>query len=231
MEDNYFKDIYLKQIIKTGKLTCWFGAVLVFVPAMIVTFYFKILPDKAPLMVALTAQLSINAVWWFIEPISFFPILGVPGTYMSFLTGNVSNLRIPCAASALKATDTKLGTDEGAIISTIGVGASIFVNIIILVAGVLAGTKLLSMLPDTVTSKLPLLLPALFGAVFAQFAIDDIKGGICAMGLAVGSILLYNHGYLGWFPIDPFILVILIPIFGTMLFKRLTYKAAPEEQT
>ncbi|QSX05541.1 hypothetical protein JYG23_12810 [Sedimentibacter sp. zth1] len=224
MNNNYYNQKYIPQIIRTGKITCWVGTLLVFLPAIIVTFVFGIVPSKGPLMVALVAQLSINAVWWFVEPISFFPILGIPGTYISFLSGNISNLRIPCAAAALKATETEVGSEEGSVISTIGVGASVFVNILLLVVGVIVGTKLISMLPESVTKSFSLLLPALFGAVFAQFAVDDIKNAICGMSLGIGSLLLYKMGLFNWIPFDPFIVNILVPIFGTMLFAKLTYK-------
>lgn len=222
--NNYYKETYIPQIVKIGKLTCWIGAILIFIPALIVTTFYGIVPSKGPLMVALVAQLSVNVVWWFIEPISFFPILGIPGTYVSFLSGNISNLRIPCAAAALKATDTEVGTDEGSIISTIGVSASVFVNIILLVIGVVVGSKLIQLLPDSITNSFSYLLPALFGAVFAQFAVDDIKNGVCGMGLGIITLLLYNKGLFNWIPLDPYVINILVPIFGTMLFARFTHK-------
>ncbi|MEA4878466.1 hypothetical protein SDC9_101018 [bioreactor metagenome] len=221
---NYYNDTYIPQITKAGKWTCWIGAFLVFFPALAVTYLFNIVPEKGPLMVALVAQLSVNAVWWFIEPISFFPILGIPGTYISFLSGNISNLRIPCAAAALKATNTEVGSEEGSVISTIGVGASVFVNIILLVVGVIVGTKLIAMLPKNVTDSFSFLLPALFGAVFAQFSLDDVKSGVCGMGLGILCLTLYNKGLFNWLPLDPYIINILVPIFGTMLFAKLTYK-------
>lgn len=224
MEKNYYQNTFLPGIIRTGKWTCWIGAIIVFLPAIAVTVFYGIVPAKGPFMVAIIAQLSVNAVWWFIEPISFFPILGIPGTYVSFLSGNISNLRIPCAAAALKATETQVGSEKGSIISTIGVGASVFVNIILLVIGVIVGTKLIAMLPKNVTDSFSFLLPALFGAVFAQFAVDDIKSAICGMGLGVGTLLLYNRGVFDWIPFDPFVINILVPIFGTMLFARIVYK-------
>lgn len=230
MNNNYYKDTYIPQIIKSGKITCWIGAVLVFLPVIIVTFFYRIVPDKGPLTIALVAQLSVNAVWWFIEPISFFPILGVPGTYVTFLSGNIANLRIPCAAAALKATDTDIGTEEGSVISTIGVSASVFVNVIMLIVGVLVGSKLISMLPQNIKNSLSFLLPALFGGVFAQFCVDDIKCGICGMALGVACLYCYNHGLFNWIPFDPFVATILIPIFGTMLFAKLTYKPTKTEE-
>lgn len=225
---NYYREEYLPGIIKYGKITDFLACIFVFVPALIVTFYYGIIPAKGPFMVAIVAQLSVNAVWWVIEPVSFFPVLGIPGSYMAFLSGNNSNLRMPCAAAALKATDTQVGTDEGSIISTIGVGASVFVNIVFLIIGVLVGAALIAVLPSGVKDALNYLLPALFGAVFAQFAIDDWKTGIVAMGLGVLCMVLYNNGMFNWLPIDPFVVNVLVPIFGTMIYARIAYK--PEKK-
>lgn len=230
MSQNYYQEKYLPGIIKTGKWTSWVGALFVFVPALVVTFFFGIMPAKGPFMVAIVAQLSVNAVWWFIEPVSFFPVLGVPGTYMSFLSGNVSNLRLPCAAAALKATDTEVGTEKGSIISTIGVATSVIVNTIFLVIGVVVGSKLISMLPKSVTDSFTFLLPALFGAVYAQFAVDDVKSGVCGISLGVITLLLYNRGMFNWLPIDPFVANLVIPIFGTMMFARAMYKRKLKKQ-
>lgn len=226
--NNYYKDEFLPKIIRIGKWTNWVAVLWVMVPAITVTFFFGIVPGKTQLMTALAAQISVNAVWWFVEPVSFFQVLGVPGTYMAFLTGNVSNLRLPCAAAALKATNTIIGTEKGTIISTIGVSASVFMNTTLLTICVVAGSHIMNMLPDAIVTKLTLLLPALFGAIFAQFAVDDVKSAICGMGLAIGSLLLYTKGLLNWFPIDPFIPAIIIPIFGTMIFTRITFNKRKE---
>lgn len=223
MSKNYYDEVYIPQIVKAGKLTGWIGILLIFAPVLVVTFFYRVIPDREPLMIAILAQLSINAVWWVIEPVSFFPILGVPGTYIACLSGNVSNLRIPCAAAALKATGIKVGTQEGSIISTIGISASVFVNIILLSIGVSVGSSLLASLPKEITVVLNFLLPSLFGAVFAQFAIDDPKNASVAMTIGVGSLIAYNNGLFNWFPIDPFIPTIFLPIFGTLVIARIMY--------
>ena len=80
---------------------------------------------------------------WFVEPISYFPIVGVAGTYMAFVSGNISNLRIPCAMIAQKAAGVEPGTDRGSIVATLGMAVSIIVNVIILAAGIFAGAQVL----------------------------------------------------------------------------------------
>lgn len=219
----YYKNSYLPSINKLGKATGWIAALLIFAPVLAVTFIFGIVPRTDFLLIAVAAQLSVNAVWWVIEPISFYPILGVPGTYIAFLSGNISNLRIPCAAAAQRAVGVEPGSDEATVVSTIGIAASVYVNVILLTIAVIIGSTVLQQLPEGVISALNFLLPSLFGAVFAQFAIDDKKTGVIAMLIAIVTLLAYKNGMFNWLPLDPFIAVILIPIFGTVLAARIMY--------
>lgn len=221
---DYYHEKYLPSVIKIGKLTCLLGGVLCFVPAVVVTWGFGIVPTKTAFISVIVAQLTINAAYWIIEPISFFPVLGVSGTYIAFLSGNISNMRVPCAVAALNATDTKLGTKEASVISSIGVSVSVFVNILFLLAGVIAGTKVIGALPNGLVESLNYLLPALIGGCFSMIAADDLKSSICAAILGCGALWFYNRGMFNWFPIDPFIPCLIIPIFGTLIFSSVIYK-------
>ena len=109
-------------------------------------------------------QISVSGAFYIVEPISYFPILGIPGTYLTFLSGNTSNMRVPCSSVAQEAAGVEMGTEEGSIISTIGIATSILVNVVILTVGAVAGSVILNILPAPVKEALNFLLPALFGA-------------------------------------------------------------------
>ena len=68
------------------------------------------------------------------EPISYFLIVGVAGTYMAFVSGNISNLRIPCAMIAQKAAGVEPGTDKGSIVATLGMAVSIILALCLFLA-------------------------------------------------------------------------------------------------
>ena len=72
-------------------------------PLVILAVVFKIMPPLNAILAAATIRISACLVYYFIEPISFQPVLGIPGTYMAFLSGNLSNLRVPCSSVAQKA--------------------------------------------------------------------------------------------------------------------------------
>lgn len=166
---------YLPFIIKWGRITNWTALVLCFSPALVLAVGFGLMPPLSAILSGFLAITSAVGVIWFVEPISYFPIVGVAGTYMAFISGNISNLRIPCAMIAQKAAGVEPGTDRGSIVATLGMAVSIIVNVIILAAGIFAGAQVLQQLPAFVVNALQLLLPALFGAIFVQFAMSKLK--------------------------------------------------------
>lgn len=169
-----YNEEYLPFMIRYGRLTLSLGIIAALVPGIILSFGFGIMPPISALLASTMAIVSMSAPNYIIEPVSYSPILGIPGTYMSFLSGNISNMRLPCSIAAQKAAEVESGTEEGSIISTIGIAVSILVNISILTIGVILGGSVLSKIPAEVVEKLNLILPALFGSVFGQVLIQFI---------------------------------------------------------
>jgi len=222
--DNTFNDDYIPYVAKIGKLTNWLGVLVSFGPPLVLLVIFGVIPPASAVLSAFIAIFSAVGINWFIEPISYFPIIGVAGTYMAFLTGNISNLRIPCAAVSQKVAGVEPGTDEGTIISTLGMAVSVLVNIGILIIGVFAGTYILSLLPDSVTSTLNYLLPALFGALFVQFALMKLQIAPIAMALALILGYLVNAGVFSFLPGTPSYVTTLGTVFGTIAISMVLYK-------
>lgn len=212
MKDIY-NDEYLPSIIKTGRIILSISAVVFFVPFLATWFIYGIQPRWDAILPGVVAWSLMNAPWWLSEPISYFPVLGVAGTFISFLSGNGSNMRMPCAVASQKAAGVLPGTIQGSVISTIGISVSVFVNLAILIAGVLAGQAALAALSPSITAALNFLLPALFGCVFANFLMNNKRSGGVAIGLAVGFLVAYDNGL----KVYVFsIFKMLVPIFGTM---------------
>ena len=154
----------------------------------------------------------------------------IPGTYMSFLSGNIGNLRLPVAAAAQEAANVEPGTEQGTIISTIGVAISIIVNVLVLTIGVILGASVLSKLPQSVVTALNNILPALFGAMFGQQFISNPKIGIVAAILAGGMIWLSKIGALAIFPFGGTYMIIIVAVFGSILIGRYLNKDAINEE-
>lgn len=233
MNDNkaYFEKEYMPKMHRIGKLTGLLGVVLSFAPAIVLAVVYGLLPDPAALLTAFIAALSAFGFLWVVEPISYFTVLGPVGTYMAFLSGNISNMRVPCASMAQASVGVQPGTDEGSIISTIGMATSVVINISVLTIGVILGNQVLSMLPAAVTEALNYLLPALFGALLMQFG---LKQKSLASGILVFSILIYvaiNAGLFNWLPGASNYLGTLASVFMAIGVTLATYKKkTPEKQ-
>lgn len=72
-----------------------------------------------------------------VEFLVYSPMLGAGGSYLSFLTGNVTNMKIPCAMNARDIAETEVGTPENEIVSTISVATSAIVTTVVVAVGVL----------------------------------------------------------------------------------------------
>ena len=152
------------------------------------------------MLTAFIAGASAFGMLWFVEPISYFPVLGPVGTYMAFLSGNISNMRVPCASVAQVSANVKPGTHQGSIIATLGMAVSIVINVAVLTIGVILGSSVLSMLPASVTQALNYLLPALFGALLVQFAMKQVKLGVFVLVFGILVYLAINAGLFAWLP-------------------------------
>lgn len=219
-ESVFYKD-YIPSIIRLGRFTNLLGVFMGLLPGLVLLFVFDLHPQPQHILTRFLLIASMEGVFWFIEPISYYGVLGIPGTYMSFLSGNISNLRMPVSIAVQNAAEVEPGSEKGTIISTIGIAVSIIVNVLILTLGVILGSSVLSMVPEGVTNALTNIVPALFGALFAQQLVSDLKTGIVAACLAVAVHLIgYFTPLLNWVPGGSYWFMMVLIIFGTIFIGR-----------
>lgn len=224
MNKQYYSETYIPSIIKWGKLTLLLGILTSFLPALVVSVVFGHMPPVSAIIAGTISQISVSGAFYVVEPISYFPILGIPGTYLTFLSGNTSNMRVPCSSVAQEAAGVEMGTDKGSVISTIGIAVSILVNIAILTVGAVGGNVIISAMPEGLKAALNFLLPALYGAVFGLFAIARPKLAGVAVVIAFGMNWLLKNNFLSFFPGTPSYVVILVAVFGSIFAGSLIYK-------
>ena len=211
-----FHTDFLPFAIRWGRGLSLFGIVLAFGPCLGLAVM-GIFPSVSGVMAGIAAQLPAVVAAYFYEPISYFAILGIAGTYMGFLSGNVNNMRAPCASIAQSAANVEEGSDEGGIIATVGIAVSIFINIAFLTVGVIVGNYVVSLLPQHVLDALNLLLPALFGALFANQIVKKPKLALVALPITGIMILMNKLQLLSFLP-GKLVTPIVMPtcVFGTM---------------
>lgn len=188
--DNIYEEKFIKPIISWGRRTCLMAAIFAFAPPLYIYFAYGVMPSIGEIVKAFILIAPYAVVLQIVEPPSYFPILGIPGTYMAFLAGNISNVRVPASAVAQNAAGVKEGSPEGAVISTIAIGISVLVNLAILTVGVFVGEKLLASFPPILNDALKYILPSVFGGVFGSFAMRNIKLAIIALAVSVFLVVI-----------------------------------------
>ncbi len=221
---NEYREKFLPQITRMGRFIMIISLLLFFVPFLILWFVYGVQPQWSHLIKALIPWLLINLPWWISNPISYFPILGIPGTLLCFLSGNIANMRIPAAVAAQKAAEVEAGSEKGVLMSTVGISMSVYVNLFILAAGVIAGEAVLSALPQSFTDALGYLLPSLFGCVFASFMVGNGLAAATAIGTALLLTIGYNNGAFSFIPFDTSIFVMILPIVASIAVAYLVGK-------
>ena len=113
MDKHYFTNDYLPKMHRIGKITGILGVFASFLPALVLGFGHGLWPDLALLATCFITVTTSFGFLWVIEPISYYPVLGPVGTYMAFLSGNISNMRVPCASIAQVSAGVELGSEQG----------------------------------------------------------------------------------------------------------------------
>lgn len=142
----------------------------------------------------LKGMLGIAPMFWvvgIIEVFTFAPMLGTGGTYLGFVTGNLTNLKVPCALNAMEAAKVKAGSEEGEAISTIAIAASSITTTVVIAAGVFTLGYLRPVLESpTLAPAFANILPALFGALGVVFISKNVKLAIAPMAFMIVLFLI-----------------------------------------
>lgn len=135
--------------------------------------------------------LSVGIIWFvssIVEFLVYTPMLGAGGGYLAFITGNLINMKIPCAINARDQVGAKSGTPENEIISTLSIAASSLVTILVLALGVLLLVPLQPVLQSEVLQPaFENVVPALFGTMAYKYFRKNLK--IAAAPLVLMSLL------------------------------------------
>jgi hypothetical protein len=137
------------------------------------------------------AFLSVGLVWTVSSVVEFLiytPMLGAGGGYLAFITGNLINMKIPCAVNARDIVGAKTGTPENEIISTLSIATSSLVTILVLAVGVALLIPLQPLLQSPILAPaFDNVVPALFGAMAYKYFRRNLD--IAAAPLLVMSLL------------------------------------------
>lgn len=205
-----------KDSIRIGSPTNILAALTAFLPVIWLCTTYNCWPPVSTVLTAWGMVAASFGAFYFVEPISYYAALGMTGTYLGFLSGNIGNMRVPCAALALDVTKSKTGTIQAEVVSTMAICGSIVTNLIGTTSAVIIGGAVLAVLPEFIVAGLTKYASsAIFGATFGNFAIKYPK--IAVFALLIPVVLKMFTGL-------PAAAVIVCTVFGTLLVARVFYQ-------
>ncbi len=175
---------YMDSVHRDGRIWNLIMMVIVIMFPVIVGIIFSAMPDWAAVGKGLIATAPMYWAVGVVETVTYIPMLGAGGSYLSFVTGNISNLKLPCALNALESAGVDVKSEEGEIISTIAIAVSSIVTTVIIILGVILIIPLSPLLDNpTLKPAFDQLLPALFGALGIVFVSKNWKIAIAPVTL------------------------------------------------
>lgn len=179
---------YSKTTHILGRLVSAITVIMLVGAPFLIGKYLGAMPDLGAVG---KAFFSVGLVWTVSSVAEFLiytPMLGSGGGYLAFITGNLINMKIPCAVTARDMVGAKSGTKENEIISTLSIATSSLVTILVLAVGVLALTPLQPVLQSpTLQPAFDNVVPALFGAMAYKYYRKNLS--IAVAPLVVMSVL------------------------------------------
>ena len=175
---------YMDSVHRDGRI--WNLSVMALLLAFPVTvaILFGAAPEWGALGLGLVATAPMYWAVGAIETVTFVPMLGAGGSYLSFVTGNISNLKLPCALNALEQNEVSANSEEGEVISTIAIATSSIVTTVIIIIGVICIVPLTPILQaEVLQPAFEQILPALFGGLGVAFVSKNWKLAVAPVAL------------------------------------------------
>ena len=175
---------YMDSVHRAGRIWNLSVMAMLFLFPIGVGLIYQAMPDWHGFLMGIIATAPMYWAVAVIETFTYVPMLGAGGSYLSFVTGNISNLKLPVALNALEQAEVNINSEEGEIVSTIAIAVSSIVTTLIIILGVVLITPLTPVLNAPVLAPaFAQILPALFGGLGVVFISKNWK-------IAVAPVLL-----------------------------------------
>ena len=215
MENKDYMKTWKKGSMRIGMPTNLLAAATSFIPVIWLCTTYDCWPDPAVVLAAWGLVAISFGAFFIVEPVSYYAALGMTGTYLSFLSGNIGNMRVPCAALALEVTDSEPGTIQAEVASTMAICGSIITNLIFTTLAAIIGSTVVAVLPEFIVTGLTKYAgAAIFGGTFGNFALKQPKVAVFALGIPILLKVTINPS--AW-------IVIVASVFGSLGISRVFY--------
>ena len=211
---------YMDSVHRDGRIWGILVAAVLLAFPLLLSLIFQTAPDLGVLMQGILATAPMYWAVGIVEIFTYVPMLGAGGTYLSFVTGNISNLKLPCAIDAMERAGVKASDEEGEVISTLAIAVSSIVTTLIILIGVICIVPLTPVLESpTLVPAFDMILPALFGGLAVVFISKNAK-------LSIAPIILMLALFIFIPALDASTVGIMVPVgvVFTVIVARILYK-------
>lgn len=210
----------MESVHHSGRVWGIIVALVLLTFPLVLSLVFQTLPDFDVLLKGIIATAPMYWAVGIVEIFTYVPMLGAGGTYLSFVTGNISNLKLPCAIDAMERAGVKASDEEGEVISTIAIAVSSIVTTAIIIIGVVCIVPLTPVLESPVlVPAFDMILPALFGGLAVVFISKNLR-------LSIAPIVLMLALFIFVPALDASTVGIMVPVgvLFTVAYARILYK-------
>ena len=211
---------YMESVHQSGRTWGIIVALVLLCFPVVLSIVFNSAPDFGVLLKGIVATAPMYWAVGIVEIFTYVPMLGAGGTYLSFVTGNISNLKLPCAIDAMERAGVKASDEEGEVISTIAIAVSSIVTTLIIIVGVICIVPLTPVLESPIlVPAFDMILPALFGGLAVVFVSKNLK-------LSIAPIVLMLALFIFVPALDASTVGIMVPVgvLITVAYARILYK-------
>lgn len=193
------REEYNLQIHNYGRIFSWISLILIILVPVAYCIAAKTMPSWRALVKCIPFLLGYFGIG-LVEAVSYAPLLGPGGQYMSFITGNISNLKLPCSINSQNIAKVKQGSEEQEIVSTVSIAVSSITTTLIIALGLIPLFIFQEQIVNVLNPISPYVIPAIFGGLtvalvsryyktaaipFAACIIICVAGNLAGIGKAL----------------------------------------------
>lgn len=188
---------YMDKVHTWGRIWCVASLIFFLMIPLAISLHLGVWP-KADILGKGLASIAFFFATGIVEVVAYSPMLGAGGTYLSFVTGNIMNLKMPCAINAMENAKVKASSEEGEVITTIAISASIIVTTLVIAIFVIIfalnpGFSEL-MASDTFAPAFQQVTYTIFGSLAATYFVKHWKISIFPIAAVTVLLLFVDPG-------------------------------------
>lgn len=215
--DQTYKSQWVSPVHRIGRWTLSLVCITSLLPVAYLYFGYGVFPPIDWLWKDLLLITAGFGLIWIIEPLTFYPAIGLSGCYLAFISGNIGNSKLPAAILAQELAGVEQGSKQAEIITTCAIAGATTTTLIVVAVGAAAGSVILDVFPTVVVEAVKsYVVPSIFGALIVSFAMKMPKIIPFAVLVPLACRL--------WTPFIPSYWYVLITIAATVAATLVLYK-------